>query len=145
LNIKPASPLNFVLAALAGTIGAAQVAQIASTPVPKFAKGTLNVKGGRRGEDSVHALLMPGEAVIPSSTNSQYADAIDAIYNRKISPEAINNFAKNGGSVMIDNSELVKAFKDRPEKGISISEHGIAGWYQTKGKKIKIMSSKYAI
>ena len=37
---------NFVLAAIVGVIGAAQVALIASQPIPQFYKGTQNAPDG---------------------------------------------------------------------------------------------------
>ena len=57
------------------------------------------------GRDSVHAMLQPGEAVIPVATNRAYHPAIKAIYEKKISPSEINNFVmsrtKAGGSSAI--------------------------------------------
>jgi len=44
------------------------------------------------GRDSVHAILQPGEAVIPTKTNRAYHPTIKAIYEKKISPSEINNF-----------------------------------------------------
>lgn len=37
---------NFVLAGIAAAMGAAQIAVIASQPIPKYAKGTDSHKGG---------------------------------------------------------------------------------------------------
>jgi hypothetical protein len=50
------------------------------------------VPGIDMGRDSVHAILQPGEAVIPTSTNRAYHPTIKAIYEKKISPSEINNF-----------------------------------------------------
>ena len=55
--------------ALAITEGAIQYGFASAQPLPQFAKGTDMVKGGIRGKDSVHALLMPQEAVIPTKEN----------------------------------------------------------------------------
>lgn len=60
-----------VLAALAFVEGGIQYAIASSQPLPKFAKGTDRVKGGIAGQDSVHALLMPNEAVIPAKANME--------------------------------------------------------------------------
>lgn len=60
-----------VLAALALIEGGIQYAIASSQPLPKFAKGTDRVKGGIAGQDSVHALLMPNEAVIPAKANME--------------------------------------------------------------------------
>lgn len=46
LQTKPFFPLGVAMAALAGTMGAIQVATILATPIPKYAKGTDYHKGG---------------------------------------------------------------------------------------------------
>jgi hypothetical protein len=90
LTIAP--PASAVAANFAAILGGANLAKIIATPVPKFQKGTLAVPGVDMGRDSVHAMLQPGEAVIPVSTNRAYHPTIKAIYEKKISPSEINNF-----------------------------------------------------
>lgn len=64
------TPFDRILgASLAAAQGAIQYAFAESQPLPQFAKGTDRVVGGRKGVDSVHALLMPDEAVIPTKEN----------------------------------------------------------------------------
>ena len=43
-----------------------------NSDVPQFAEGTERVKGGRKGVDSVPAILMPDEAVIKAKENMKY-------------------------------------------------------------------------
>jgi outer membrane murein-binding lipoprotein Lpp len=62
-------PAGIPLAILAAAEGAVQYAFASAQPLPQFAKGTDMVSGGIRGKDSVHALLMPQEAVIPTKEN----------------------------------------------------------------------------
>lgn len=104
LTIQPSTLVPYAIA-LAGTVGAVQLATIASQKPPQFAKGTLSVPGIDMGRDSVHAILQPGEAVIPTKTNKAYHPTIKAIYEKKISPSEINNFVmsrtKAGGSSAI--------------------------------------------
>ena len=76
----------------AAILGGANLAKIIATPIPRFQKGTLAVPGMNMGRDSVHAMLQPGEAVIPTATNRAYHPTIKAIYEKKISPSEINNF-----------------------------------------------------
>ena len=94
INALTFKPIEGVPAALifASVLAAANLAKIIATPVPKFQKGTLSVPGIDMGRDSVHAMLQPGEAVIPVSTNRAYHPTIKAIYEKKISPSEINNF-----------------------------------------------------
>lgn len=63
-------PASVPLMAAMATLGAIQLAAVASKPIP-LAKGTESVTGGERGKDSVHALLMPGERVVPTHINSK--------------------------------------------------------------------------
>jgi hypothetical protein len=103
LTIAP--PASAVAANFAAILGGANLAKIIATPIPKFQKGTLAVPGVDMGRDSVHAMLQPGEAVIPVSTNRAYHPTIKAIYEKKITPSEINNFVmtrtKSGGSSAI--------------------------------------------
>lgn len=86
----PPSP-NIAASVAAGVAGAAQVALIASQPVPKFAKGTEMFKTDGTGtSDSGLAWLSHGERVVPASINSEYWTALSAIHNRKISPRLAN-------------------------------------------------------
>lgn len=52
-------------------MGAAQLATVIAQPIPKFAKGTENVTGGIAGKDSVLAMLMPGERIVPADINKR--------------------------------------------------------------------------
>lgn len=59
-------------AALAAITGALAFGFASAQPLPQYALGTERVTGGIRGKDSVHALLMPDEAVIKSSENMRH-------------------------------------------------------------------------
>ncbi len=80
---------NFVLAAIAASLGAAQIALIAATPIPKFAKGVVSFdgKGGLvKGEgtgtsDSNLAYLSKGESVIPAAPTSANLGLINELVN----------------------------------------------------------------
>lgn len=101
LAVQPANLVPYAIA-LAGTTGALQLATIIAQKPPQFAKGTLSVPGIDMGRDSVHAILQPGEAVIPTKTNKAYHPTIKAIYEKKISASEINSFVmsrtRSGGS-----------------------------------------------
>lgn len=81
-----------VVAAIYAAQAAAQVAVIVNTPVPKFAQGTKRVTGGIEGQDSVHALLMPGEKVFSVSRSREYGTALDHIFDKKVASHEINRF-----------------------------------------------------
>jgi hypothetical protein len=65
------TPKGFIAAGLAAAEGIAAYSIAQSQPLPRFAKGTDRVKGGIAGQDSVHALLMPNEAIIPAKANME--------------------------------------------------------------------------
>jgi hypothetical protein len=46
LGAKPWTPANIALAAIVGAIGAAQIAKVIATPIPHYATGTEDHKGG---------------------------------------------------------------------------------------------------
>lgn len=46
LGSKPFTPLNIALAASVGVLGAAQLARVLATPLPKFEHGTMDAPGG---------------------------------------------------------------------------------------------------
>ena len=81
INALKAPPLA-VPAQLAFTaaIAGLNLAKIIATPLPKYQKGTLSVPGVDMGKDSVHALLQPGETVIPTATNKAYHPTIRSIH-----------------------------------------------------------------
>ena len=131
LTIAP--PASAVAANFAAILGGANLAKIIATPIPKFQKGTLAVPGVDMGRDSVHAMLQPGEAVIPVSTNRAYHPTIKAIYEKKISPSEINNFVmsrtSSGGkqsvTANVDTYALSRALGKN--KGVQIENANVVG------------------
>ena len=125
---------------LAGIAGAAQVALIAAQPIPKFAKGTLSVKGGAPGKDSVHAMLMPGEAVIPAKMNRAYAPAIEAIYKGKVAPEMANDLltgkSSGGGGNTINNGDSITINN-------TIDSDGLNTYIERNGNRTKYLNKRY--
>lgn len=97
LNALTFKPANAVPAALVATaaIAGLNLAKVIATPLPKFKQGTLSVPGTDTGQDTVMAMLRPGEAVIPTETNREYAPALRAIYRRDINAKELNDFVTN--------------------------------------------------
>jgi hypothetical protein len=94
LNVTPSSAIPFAVA-LASITGAANLAKIAATPIPKFKTGTLNVGGGNVDADGgMHAIIHRGEAVIPADRNRDYHPTISALFKRQIKPSDINSFVE---------------------------------------------------
>jgi hypothetical protein len=94
LGTTPASAVPFAVA-LASITGAANLAKIAATPLPRFKTGTLNVGGGNVDADGgMHAIIHRGEAVIPADRNRDYHPTISALFKRQIKPSDINSFVE---------------------------------------------------
>lgn len=83
---------NPYIAALYAALGAAQTAIVLSTPLPEYARGTLNVPGRAGSGDSVHAMLTPGESVLPVDTTRAYHPTIKAVYNGSIPASEMNKW-----------------------------------------------------
>jgi hypothetical protein len=88
------TPLGFFAASLAAAQGAIQYSFAAAQPLPRFAKGTDRVMGGTKGQDSVHALLMPDEAVIPAKENLARPNLAKAWINGNLDSHLMMNYIK---------------------------------------------------
>jgi len=136
LTITPSTAAPAALAFAAATAGL-NLAKIIATPIPKFNKGTLSVAGVDMGSDSVHAMLRPGEAVIPVETNKAYHPTIKAIYKKQISPSEINAFVLNklGGKSSIGKDTQISASVDSfalgrvlsKNRSVDVSNAGVVG------------------
>jgi hypothetical protein len=140
----PANPLDPTAipraVAFAAITGAANLAKILATPIPKFQQGTLSVPGQDFGRDSVYAMLRPGEAVIPTETNRAYAPTIEAIYRKRIKPSEINAFVLNRmtgkGSIGRDTAVTASVDTFALSKAMSKQKTVEVGNARTVGKAI---------
>jgi hypothetical protein len=80
-------PLNTILPAIIGALAAAQLAAVASQPVPAFAKGTKGKKGSGMalvGEQGPEITFLPdGAKVLPAKQTKTYGEVFDAMYDNK--------------------------------------------------------------
>jgi hypothetical protein len=61
-------------------LGGIQAAAVISQPLPKFAKGILDLKGpGTETSDSIHAMLSRGESVVPAKKTRAFRDLLKPI------------------------------------------------------------------
>lgn len=101
---------NPIAAVAAGIAGAAQVAIIASQPIPQFAKGTEKfISAGTGTQDKGLAWLSHGERVVPTAINNDYFEALSAIQNRAVDPTLANNImnALSNGTFAASQGEKV--------------------------------------
>ena len=150
LAISRALP-NIPLAAAAGVAGAAQVAIIASQPIPQFAKGTEQfITDGTGTSDSGLAWLSNGERVVPASINSEYWGALSAIHNRKVSPRLANSVIEElsrGGSDAIgfDYDRLGRVIgggKGSSKVVINLDERGFTKHVMRENSRVTYLNKK---
>jgi myosin heavy subunit len=146
---------NPYAAIAAGIAGAAQVAIIASQPIPKFAKGTEKfIAEGTGTADRGLAWLSHGERVVPSAVNNDYFDALSAIQNRAVDPTLANNImtALSNGTLgaaqgdKFDVNKLVKALQGNNKQttvNINIDEHGFMKFVQKGNSHREYVNKKF--
>lgn len=110
-TVSPVTPLGtpnpgyFAALAIAAASTAANIALIASTKIPKFAKGTEYVQGaGTETSDSIPAMLSKGERVIDAKTNKLLKGIPNALIPDLLIPKA--TMIEKG----IDYDKMAKAF-----------------------------------
>lgn len=88
-------PAGAPFVAQIAALGAAQLAIIASKPIPKFKRGTLSLQGGNGGEDDILLYGNRGETIMPTDRSVDYNKTLSAIFHRTVSAKDLNNFVVN--------------------------------------------------
>ena len=73
--------VSIALSTFAQVNGLLNQAKSASAQVQAFAEGEVDISGGKRGKDSIPAMLMPGETVTTTDKTSKYKPFLQAIHN----------------------------------------------------------------
>jgi len=101
-GISTTGPLGGI--AIAGAViaaisaGYAIVSSLTNDGAQKLKKGTKRVErgpGDPAGVDTIDAKLTAGEAVLPVDVNRQYKPTVEAIFDKQIPADVINNFVNN--------------------------------------------------
>src|SRR5690606_30114948 len=125
VNVVEAFP-NFVLMGLAASLGAVQAAS-----VRRLKKGAIDLKGGKQGEDSIPALLMPGESVMTREETKDSRNILKAIRAKKLNDQVLKDIVsgRSGGTQVkniFDDSKIVKEIRDLKNAQVDIVErHGL--------------------
>lgn len=147
-------PAGAALIALVGAIGAAQLALAAAKPIPKFNKGTKSVPGYDTGDDSVLAMLRPGEGVMPVDRMKEYAPAFNAIFDRKVPAGFLNsivmdydNLGRQIMAVPVDNgvAQEIKAMSRKLDKlkvlEINMDKKGFSAYMKSENSSSEIANN----
>lgn len=85
-----------ILSAIAIAFGALQAGIIAATPIPKFSRGIIGLKGpGTETSDSIPAMLSRNESVMTAAETKAFGPTLNAIRFGLVSPEILNRVAVN--------------------------------------------------
>lgn len=117
---------------------ATQVAVIDSQQFRGYAKGEVDIKGGKPGKDSIPAMIMPGESVITTDKTKQSKQTLKMIHAGKLNDRMMKELmsGKSGGASMnvFDDSKILKkldevknATPDLTRRGRMIYETSKAG------------------
>ncbi len=152
LGSYPFSPANIAIAAAVGAAGAAQIAAIASTPLPKFAEGVIDLQGKGTGtSDSIPAMLSKGESVMKATETVRHKKLFNAIRNDRYEEYINDNHVipivksiLNGDIDTIGNSlKLNNMFQDRNLlKQGDRNRKAYRDGYLYLGKKIDALASR---
>jgi len=117
-----APPASYALAAVAGALGAAQIAAIASQPLPQFAEGVIDLQGaGTATSDSIHAKLSKGESVMTAKETQLHKDLFQSIRSNKydefitenhVAP-IVSSILDGGFGAIGDSMKLNNIFNDK--------------------------------
>lgn len=153
----PPSP-NFVLAAIAGALGAAQIALIAARPIPKFKGGKKNQYRGPGiiGEDGAEIFEHDGKRYIAHKETLVWLGKQDKVYTpaetRRMLPSVDRQLMKQqpeAASNNIDYDQLAKAVGKEVGKhvrvpGLTVDENGFKVWQQEGMSRTRYMDKYYS-
>lgn len=132
------TPLSAVYIAFMVATGAAQSAAIAARPLPKYKKGTKSVPGVDTGDDTVLAMLRPGEAVIPTEMNKKYSPIVESMLDGTLDTKLANlDYSIASQAQKQDNTELInevrslkQAITKMPLAKVNIDKKGVRTFIQ---------------
>jgi hypothetical protein len=140
-----------IMIATAVASTAAQIAVIASTPVPQFARGGKNIPAGMKlvGEQGPELIWTPGgETVIPHGDTAKILEAWS------IPVPAVNPVLKTDAAIAaalpagIDYNKLAQAFaqelRNNPSVNISMDNNGFAMHLLQKNKSVQLLNNRYS-
>ncbi len=139
----PPSPLGIAALAAVGVITALQLGAVA-----KLKDGVIGIKGpGTTTSDSIPAMLSVEESVMTAAETKAFRPTLQAIRNREISPDIMNNIAMHQDTqprtIVYDYEKLAKAVMNQPQKSLVADENGFTGYIIRQGKSLEKKQAKY--
>ncbi len=147
--------------ALIAALGAAQVAAIASRPIPKFAKGKKDSYSGLAevGEAGAELVEMNGRMFLATKPSLTWLGAKDKVYTAAetnkmltapmpVANKGLLSFGEVSGASgsNIDYDKLGKVIsKNIPHSGIDINEAGFKAWMKNANMKTEYLNNKFKL
>lgn len=142
-----ASPVTFGLpfSAFVAASGAAQLAVVASKPIPRFHKGTeyVNLNGNPKGIDTVPALVNEGERIVPTNINKQIPNLPNSALPEVIEKGLNYDSAIQSLQVALNQKGLESALASRTIHQTNITEQGIFAVTKTRTSTIKRIQKRF--
>lgn len=143
-------PQGAILAAIAGALGAAQIALIAARPIPKFAKGKKDhYEGfGIVGEAGAELIERNGRMEVATRPQLTWLNKSDKVYTAKETlamtmglPPSSNTPAKKAEK--IDYEKIGQSIaKHIPQIGLDVDENGFKAWAKQGLDKTKYLDKR---
>lgn len=148
---------NIALMAIAAAVGAAQIALIASRPIPKFAKGKKDgyTGPGEIGEAGMELMQHDGQLYLAKKRTLVWLGKDDKVYNptetkEMLMPVVDKQLMQWQAPVQKQHdmkqmaAELAKEIKKMPGMNLSVDEHGFKVWVQEGQSRKNYMDKRYS-
>jgi hypothetical protein len=136
---KASTPFEKILAAASG---AAQIAVVAATPIPSYAKGTKD--SGKEGLAQVHkdeVMFLPAKSkVLPARRAKQYSEALDSMFDGTFEQHIYNNYVSKEVNKIAKEKETIKSreFADNLVASTTYQKEYLPSLHDRKNKPTKI-------
>lgn len=136
---KATTPFEKVLAAASG---AAQIAVVAATPIPSYAKGTKD--SGKEGLAQVHkdeVMFLPAKSkVLPARRAKQYSEALDSMFDGTFEQHIYKTYVSKEVNKIAKEKETIKSreFADNLVASTSYQKEYLPSLHDRKNKPTKI-------
>lgn len=150
----PPAPVGIALAAVVGALGAAQIAAIASRPIPRFASG--KIKGGFEGvgmwgeAGTEMKVDKHGNLQFASKPTISYIGKDDVIYSASKTRDIVASTVRpesNARAERMDYDKIGKAIAKHIPAGnqtnIDMNEHGFRVWTEQNQTRKNYMDKRY--
>ena len=96
-SIPPNVPLSIAM----GIIGATQAAAVVARPIPKFAKGEIDIKGKSHKEGGIDANIEGGESIISKAATAESPDLLNMVNKGLMTDDKFNSMTRQDNNMFL--------------------------------------------